>query len=244
MSEGMIRIYLVLLILISVGCKKEKDVRGKGTPSDFLSDANYTRMTIELVYAKGMRPSENTISNLVEFLNRHLKKPGGIEINEKEIPSPGKNPYTIADLMEVEKTHRSENKNDKTITAWLYFADADYSGNQQNSKVLGVAYDESSMAVFEKTVREISGGLTQPDRTLVESTVSHHEFGHILGLVNNGLPPVSNHQDAAHGSHCKNTTCLMYYAAETSDLIANLLGNTVPVLDQDCADDLRAGGGK
>jgi hypothetical protein len=55
---------------------------------------------------------------------------------------------------------------------------------------------------------------------------------------------VNNHQDEANGRHCTNSNCLMYYEAETSDLVANLLGNTVPALDNHCLEDLRANGGK
>ena len=236
--------FVVILLTFLCACKKEKDVQVKDTPSDFLSDLNYNTMKVELAYVSGMRPTDGTIAQLTEFLNKRLNKPAGIDIVTKEIPSPGLNSYTVEDLGEIEKNYRSEKNAGKLITAWIFYADNDYSSDAQNAKVLGVAYGPSSMAVFEKTVREYSGGLTQPDRTLVESTVSQHEFGHVLGLVNNGTAATSDHQDTAHGSHCKNTKCLMYYATETSDLIANILGKTVPTLDEDCMNDLRKAGGK
>ena len=238
-----ILIFSFLLLLVS-GCKKDKDVFAIGTPSDFLSDVNYKKLRVEFVYAAGMRPAASTLDNIRSFLTEHLKKPDGIEFTEKEIGSPGKSVFSIDDIRAIEQTHRNTEKDDKTITAWIFFADGDYAANGQGSKVLGVAYGVSSMAVFEKTIREFSGGLTQPAETTVETIVSNHEFGHILGLVNNGISMAEDHQDQAHGKHCNNSKCLMYYSTETSDLISNLLGNTIPELDNNCLNDLRKAGGK
>ena len=72
----------------------------------------------------------------------------------------------------------------------------------------------------------------------------NHEFVNILGLVNNGTTPQSTHQDTPHGAHCSDDTCLMYYQADTSDMISNLLGGKIPELDAACLADLKANGGK
>ena len=127
---------------------------------------------------------------------------------------------------------------------YFFFADADYAGNSGDAKVLGVAYGSSSMAIFEKIVQDYSGGLTQPAVTTLESTVIHHEFAHILGLVNNGTAMQAAHQDEAHGRHCNNKGCLMYYAAETTDIVGLLTGGNVPQLDASCIADLQANGGR
>ncbi len=88
------------------------------------------------------------------------------------------------------------------------------------------------------------GGLAQPSRAAAETAVINHEFGHLLGLVNNGTPMIGDHQDEPHGKHCDNSKCLMYYAAETSDLLANLLTGAVPGLCVNCENDLKGNGGK
>ncbi len=66
----------------------------------------------------------------------------------------------------------------------------------------------------------------------------------LLGLVNTGTTPQTDHQDHAHGAHCTQTSCLMYYQVDTSNFLANLLGGTVPSLDAACVQDLKANGGK
>lgn len=41
-----------------------------------------------------------------------------------------------------------------------------------------------------------------------------HELGHAIGLVNNGIPMSSPHQDAEHGAHTTNNECVMYWLNE------------------------------
>jgi hypothetical protein len=100
------------------------------------------------------------------------------------------------------------------------------------------------MVIFEKTIREFSGGLGKPSATTLETTVSLHEFGHILGLTNNGTPMQSAHQDEPNGKHCNNKDCLMYWAVENSNIISTLTGGNIPQLDAQCVADLKANGGR
>jgi hypothetical protein len=109
--------------------------------------------------------------------------------------------------------------------------------------VLGVAYGASSMVIFDASIGKYAGGFGQPSKTSLESAVSMHEIGHILGLVNNGSDMVTDHEDKTNVRHCSNKDCLMYYQAETSDMLSNFLGN-IPSLDSNCIKDLQKNGGK
>jgi hypothetical protein len=80
---------------------------------------------------------------------------------------------------------------------------------------------------------------------LLEATVLNHEFAHLLGLVNNGTPMQTDHQDEAHGHHCDNEDYLMYWTVETSDALSNLIGNSnPPPLGTDCQTDIEANDGE
>lgn len=127
---------------------------------------------------------------------------------------------------------------------YFIFIDGEYDENSDNSKTLGIAYRNTSMVIFEETIRNFSSGIGQPSRAKLEKAVVNHEFGHILGLVNVGALVQSDHQDEAHGKHCDVEDCLMYYVTETSDVIDNLLNSSVPELDAQCRADLDANGGK
>src|SRR4030095_6546174 len=115
-------------------------------------------------------------------------------------------------------------------------------GNYTDNNVLGIAYKNTSVVLFGKKINDNSGGLGQASRTKLVATVAEHEMGHLLGLVDLGSPMVTGHKDGAHGSHCSNTACLMYYASETSDILGFLITGNIPVLDVNCRADLQANG--
>ena len=234
------------LVLVAGGCKKNGSPSlGNSTvsPNDFLSSRNYNQLNVEVQYIQGYQPSAATISNLNAFLQARLNKPNGIHITQKAISISHKSAYSLSDIRSIESANRTQNVSGQTVAAYIFFADGDYAANSGSSFVLGIEYGNSSIVMFEKTIQNLSGGVGQPSIATLESTVSEHEFGHMLGLVNNGSAMVSSHQDGANGKHCNDKSCLMYYSVETSDVVANLVGG-VPGLDANCLADLHANGGQ
>ena len=249
-SGGNLVFHLFILLFFMTlpflqSCKKDTSVfPPAGAPNNYLSDKDYKKLIIEIQYVQGYQPTAQTITNLTNFLLARLNKPGGITVVAESIPSPGKSFYTLDDISAIEKTHRTQRPHDGIMAAYFLFVDADYADNNSSGKVLGIAYGATSMTIFEKTITDYSGGFGQPTRDVLESSVTEHEFGHLLGLVNNGTRMQTNHQDGANGHHCNNQNCLMYYATETSNIVANLIGGNVPTLDANCINDLRGNGGK
>lgn len=80
----------------------------------------------------------------------------------------------------------------------------------------------------------------QVSRQQLFTTLLQHEFGHLLGLVDQGSPMQHSHRDTDNGAHCDNRSCLMYYAVETDAASAAI----TPLLDAACRADLKANGGK
>jgi len=212
---------------------------------DFLTSDTYSNLVVEIQYASGYEPPQGAVNNLQSLLNERLNKPGGVSITTTEIAAPGQDTYSTADLRAIEDNNRTQFTNGNTIAAYFFFADGGFSQDTENSKILGVAYRNTSMALFQETIENNSGGVGQPSTSLLTSTVMNHEFGHILGLVNNGTPVQSDHHDAANGAHCDVEDCLMYWQAETSGGLGDLVGmSSPPPLDPQCIDDLQANGGK
>ena len=246
---------LALFSLFISGCSDDDENEANNNPSnnlnvgvsanDFLSSDAYDELIIEIQYATGYEPPATAVSNLKSFLQQHLNKPAGIRVVSNEIDAPGQAQYSASDIRAIEDNNRTQFSNGKTMAAYFFFADGGYSEDTDNAKVLGIAYRNTSMALFQKTIKDNSGGLGQPSTSLLTSSVMNHEFGHILGLVNNGTPLESQHQDTAHGHHCDVEDCLMYWTAETGAGIADLLGMSAPPeLDAQCIADLKANGGK
>ena len=171
-----------------------------------------------------------------------LHKPEGITVSKTAIPSPGLAPYSVADIQEVESNFRKQFNHYKALAVFVLVTYGDYSDNEN---VLRVAYRNTSVALFGSKIDHYSGSVGQSSQSLLEATAMNHEFGHIFGLVSVGSPLQSDHQGASHGKHCDVESCLMYWTAETGDVVSNLVGlNKAPSLDSQCITDLRAMGGK
>lgn len=204
----------------------------------FLTDRQFSVLAIEVDYMEGYEPTDRAFERLKTSLNAHLEK-SAIRIEEpNRIAAEGEGPYSSDAIRALEDTHRDHYTRAESDTLWAHFLIVD--GNYADENVLGIAYFNTSMAFFGKTIDEVSGGVTQPSREKVEATVFRHEFGHNLGLVNNGTPMQQDHQDEDNGPHCTNEKCVMYYAIETTDYFSNLFDGTVPAFEQFCTDDMRA----
>jgi hypothetical protein len=210
--------------------------------NDLLSLSNYTSLEVELVYAAGHQPPAASVDYLRSFLANRVNKPAGITFFQREIAAPGKSAYSLQELVDIESSNRTLFTDGATIKVYFFFADGGYA---PNNNVLGIAYKNTSMVLFQSRIEELSGGIGQASTSLLTSSVLGHEFGHILGLVNTGSTPQSAHQDTANGKHCDVTDCLMYYAVESTAGLNDLLGlSSPPPLDAQCLADLQANGGK
>ncbi|MES2514577.1 MAG: hypothetical protein V4580_10555 [Bacteroidota bacterium] len=241
-------IFFVCITLLVFSCKKDPvspdDVPQKVTANNFLSDSKYKKLILQIAYVPGHEPTTAAIDHIKIFLTQRLNKSLGIEVNYTAVGSLNKSTLTLTDVKDIELGNRNPVLTDNTISMYIFYADADYFENTGSSQILGLAYAPASMVVFEKTIMDYAGGIGQPSVTTLEASVSEHEIGHILGLVNNGTSMVAGHEGGPSGKHCSNSSCLMYYTAETSDFIANLVGNNIPTLDNNCINDLKANGGK
>lgn len=212
---------------------------------DLLSADNFKQVVLEIQYVQGFEPQNATVNNLKTFMEQRLNKPEGITVKLKELPASafGKASYTINEIDAIEKQYREIYTTPQALALYFFFADNQFSEDSGNNRVLGAAYRNTSMVVFEKSIQDLSGSLGQPGRSNLETVVMEHEVGHLLGLVNVGTNMVAPHQDAQHGAHCDNNDCLMNWSVETGNVVQNML-NGLPQLDQNCLNDLRANGGK
>jgi hypothetical protein len=253
----------ILILFLSISCKDQAIEQIPGTidkapvlnlnkkpvgesSNDLLSSEQYKFMQIEIQYIEGFSPTQAALNNMETFLLQRLNKPRGIQFIFTSLQSPKKSTYSVSEIDLIEKNNRTVYTKGDTIGVYFFFADAGFNEDTNNSKVLGIAYRNTSMALFQRTIHNLSGGINQPERSKLETVVLNHEFCHILGLVNIGSPLQSQHQDAdpAHGRHCDNSSCLMHYTVETGNVVTNLLGGNMPQLDANCIEDLRANGGK
>jgi hypothetical protein len=250
---------LTIGLFLFVSCSKEDDFYEKpyvinpitnkqttgSSSNDLLSDKKFTSMVVELVYVTGFEPSTTAVNNLLSFLQARTYKPNGITIQKRAIPSPGKTTFTVDEIVAIENANRTKFNTSNQIAIWVFFADGKSVTDTSTSVVLGTAYWNTSLVIYQKTVQGLSDSPLEPNRSLLETTAINHELGHILGLTNLGAALQSAHEDNAHPKHCDVSSCLMYWAAETGHGVSNMVsGGTAVQLDAQCLADLRANGGR
>ncbi|WP_343328463.1 membrane metalloprotease [Polaribacter staleyi] len=260
MKNIFLSVILVSSILISCSSENEEIIDGEtgntvnvatnrqatgSSANDLLSANTFKKMIVELSYIEGFKPSDAAINNFKSFITNRTNKPEGVTFSIKEIAATNKEVYTLDEVVALEKTNRTTYNSDTTIAVWVLFINGKSSSDTNSSAILGSAYWNTSFVIYEETIHGLSNSAFEPERSLLESSVIHHEFGHILGLTNLGTELQSDHEDTEHPKHCDEKDCLMYWAAETSQGIGSMItGGQIPTLDAQCLADLKANGGK
>jgi hypothetical protein len=241
----------ILILFFFFGCKKDSDFSNNpdanelhnkavgASANDLLSSAKYKTLRIEIQYMPGYEPDQVALTHMTNRLNTYLNKLD-FSIVSNEIPASSSPVLSIDQVRAIEEQNRTSFTSGEQLAIYFLFTNGKFTDNN----VLGAAYRNTSMVIFGKTIHDNSGDLGQTSRTKLEATVLEHELGHILGLVDIGSPMQSNHKDAAHGNHCNNTNCLMYYASETTEILGFLLTGNIPPFDANCIADMKANGGK
>lgn len=113
----------------------------------------------------------------------------------------------------------------------------------QGNSIIGFHISNTKiMVIFKDVIKSSASGPFPMVSKYVEQATLIHEMGHALGLVNNGLPMHSSHQDAPNGAHCSNENCVMYYANEGAGSLKKYIDKVMQekriiMFDQQCLND-------
>lgn len=207
---------------------------------ELLDDRNYKSLTVEIQYMAGSKPEPMTLDYLRKFLQTYLNKPEGIKIVLNELTGMQKRTLSRDEVLSIEKARRTQFVEGDRIAIYVLFTN----GTHPGTKILGMAYRNTSAVVYGQAIDQYSTKAGKLTRQELETSVLLHEIGHLLGLVNKGSMPESQHVDPLHTDHCNNKKCLMYHSVETKYLSSILLKGNIPVFDSNCINDLIANGGK
>ncbi len=252
------KIFSILMIssLILIGCSNDDDNSPTNvnqtankqslgsSATDLLNDTTYKGLTVEMVSVQGFEPTPTAINAFKKFLEDRLFKPDGISINQRSVASSNMAPFTIEEIRQIENTNRTKFNEGDEITVYVYFTDGANEEDSGNRVTLGTAYLNTSIVIYESTLRNLSSRSNSPMLSTIETATLNHEFAHLLGLVNLGTPLQSQHEDSEAKGHCNIENCLMEAAIEFGSGMMDMLGNGVPELDALCIADLQANGGK
>jgi hypothetical protein len=121
--------------------------------------------------------------------------------------------FTSQQILDIAKAHRDTKDTPSSASFYILFLPGYYVENgATNTAVIGLSFAGTGViAIFKPVIENAAAG---PTGVLIEQSTLVHEFGHAIGLVNEGVSLSSAHQDTAHGAHCTNTSCVMYYQNE------------------------------
>jgi len=249
---------LAASLLAALGCGSDTAEAPAAAPLPSPFAASVTGVTLEVDYARGAEPYTGTTSKggavwqlfasnaekLFETRGKKLTIPASLDQMEALDDVTGED-FTAEQILAIAARHRgvaSSQGEAAYYALWLggYFRDA----TGVRSDVLGVSLGTTRVIAMFKPVISGAGATKGVDRFVEQGTLIH-EFGHAVGLVNNGVPMVAPHQDADHGAHCSNDACVMYWANEGAADLLQFVNRYIATGDatmfgEECLADARA----
>lgn len=271
MRSAVLRRALAISLLSLLACGRGDDDTGGGDDGSGPPDADtgglprhsllirgepFASLVVEVDSVPGLEPDERNQDDLAALLAGLVDKPGGVTVaRDGALVSRGADhAWTFAELMEMADASFDRALPDDAIAIHAMFIDGHSADDSDQGVVLGLAWSHTHIAIFEQTIQDICAGSALPPLLAerqcrgAELAIWTHEVGHLLGLVDNGLPMVNDHRDPdpQHGAHDASDACVMYWAYEGEalfDLIGDQLlggGDAEVPFDQACLDDLAA----
>ena len=243
--------------------------------NDLLSNTNFERLLIEIAFVEGFRPTQTTVANFTDFIREFsFKDDIELRFTELESANDADNEFTLEEISDLEIENRTAYNDGNTLAIYIYFADESSEGDDLDEGLvtLGAVYRNTSMVIFESTLRNLASR-SVVTLTDLETATLNHEFGHLFGLVNLGTVAINDHEDPEAANHCIINPCLMRAQLEFQppavrellfqerkvvsacnlnglDLVQQMEGNVAdgrpapPVLDAECRLDLSSNGGR
>lgn len=248
-----------------MACAPDRD---PGANPRFLLD-HATELNLEIAYETGAAPyagvyqslrtwkiSEDNLDAIYQTRGRnvHLYVPDELALMT-EIPTQGQTTWSQAELRGLERKYRIARSDGTEGRVFVLFMNGYYRDpetQQAATHVMAVTLSNSTVVVVFKPVIRGGGLYSELSLRWTEQSTIVHELGHVIGLVDNGVPHIhtadsgisaSAASDAAATGHCANPDCVMYWAHEGFSSLVNMSsrartsGNLL-LFGQECLQDL------
>ena len=185
-----------------------------------------SRLVLEVDDVAGQPVPDDLWDDLAESLGELTGAPD-VDVRSTSVSASGDVVWT-AEALDALVAAEADEETDGDVHLHLLVLPGRYDAD---GVVLGRAWDHHHVALFVEAIDGACAAATQNGWSenraarLCDATwkaVVSHEFGHVLGLVNQGLPMVEPHEDAAHPGHDAGEDCLMYWAFDGPGVASHL----------------------
>lgn len=224
----MIRSIILLLFLALMGCSSLDldSLLTNRRPRNYLRDDVYKYLQVEIIEVEGLGPTLADLDFFEARLKQYCNKTDIFVsrfpriVPRSELPA---NPvWDAAAARAFRDKYATHKTHDEWLTMYALFVPGTDADDEGALRAGAAAFDSDLFIIYSEQWTYSSAG-----------SVMLHEMGHLLGLVDNGTPRQSDHEE--HDSHCNNNQCAMYWLQ---------VANPRPDYDAACKADLKANGSK
>lgn len=233
---------LLVAILALAGCVDEPH----GAPHHleaYLNTQAFPKLVIEVDHVEGAEPSAFALDALASAM-RNATGRSDVEIVRSQTLPRGDETrvWSQQELEDFAKANRDLlppgvfGREGTSIIHLLYLQGESEVDGARAVALRGTIVIFDGMGVRSPmALPSIHAGPTMGD--MVERSVLVHEAGHVIGLVNNGLPMVRPHEDPQDRHHSANSASVMWRAVDSFDAQrAYFLGDEPPPFEFDADD--------
>jgi predicted Zn-dependent protease len=215
---------LIFVLAFFASCGKVKKQKSSMATQNVSAIYAANNLSVQVFYEEGSEPYTEgvagvqiwnlTQANLDALFQGKIKQPMVTVPKDltqmKKFSKMNMASWSIEDVLKLDKTS-GYSQPSGTVAFRIYFVSG---ASTEGANIIGFHINgEQVMVIFKDTIKGMSGSDPFVPRYVEQATIIH-EMGHALGLVNNGVPMVTSHQDLAHGAHCSNSKCVMYWSNE------------------------------
>jgi len=236
------------------------DAAGSGSGAVSVFDPSIKNVVVEIDYETGKEPYTGPIIGFGDTFDPTQANIDRLFAGKKTLTIPrtlaamqdvgtiADEEITVADILALAAQHRNVHTTETSRSYYVIFVSgyfADDSG--VHGGVLGLSIGDQ-IAMFKDVVNSTNIVLAPNVVRYVEQSTLIHELAHSVGLTDNGVPMVTPHKDAAHGAHCDNKDCVMFWQNDGSSDAAQfaqqqLLTGSSILFDAHCLADVDAKSG-
>jgi hypothetical protein len=231
---------IIFLVLNFYGCSSGGGGgSGQPTPTIYLPYlySSVESITVNVAYEPDAQPYTGTSQgtsgfeywslldlNLESLFASRMNKPEIFvprELSEmKEIRKIGRKSWTLSQIVGLANDVWDMSETMESAEYYVLFLSGYYNdGKAVQELVIGVSLsDRPIIVIFKDVITDSRHALF--DSALMEQGTLVHEFGHCMGLVDLGVPMITDHQDPEHKGHCRDSNCAMNWLYDSSDMIA------------------------